>query len=839
MKFFLFLFLILNYLNSVLLIIPEWDLSSSSIELKIDEPYTVDDRFLIDCRMKMEKKIIRDDSGNLIIKNYVTMGSTTKGVNFDYVESFYNLSGNIVCPRGKYHPYDLNNEKDIDLKFEGGDNWDLSCYLQKEDTHFFFAFYAMNGEHNNAYLVHKDNVRNKDNWYNGVKIVKDKLYELYDYRFNFKKEDEKFNMLALINQTNWLKLGNVIYNLEDGDQRQYSNLGTTKDIVQMKKYTQGYFFKSGSFKFYFMTYNNISDFKSGYSYQDPQNYADVNSMVPKINDNPDFEFLEDVEIENMNFMLNNKFLYYIMKVNNSEKRYYGVFDIELNKIIFNTAEEITKFVPLNLTAMLAITKDKAYEICLYKDNDGNCRDNCTDKYFLSTSGNICGGSCPSGKFKLKPNDICIDSCNETIFYKKNDECGLCKDFDSTKKYKFEEGNQCLANIPEGAIISNAKLNLLVCNKNVGYYYKDNKCDKNCYELCKECIDYSTDENDQKCKSCINDLFNLDDKGNCYCKNGYYKSGKNCEICTNTIKCDTYKKNTCNCNSCLEKNYLINDKCEKCSDKCFNCTTNEDYCTSCEQNKFLDNNQCHECTDKSFCNQIISDTCKCEKCKDGYYNDFFRCFECSTGCKTCNNKNECNDCKDGYFKKNNKCLECSTCKETIDNSCECKSCYDTYFLENGQCIQCSTGSSCKRYQKDTCKCEECQGRYYNDNFVCKKCSYNCKDCNGGIEKEDHHCTSCNESLYLVDVEANHICVENCSDYNYTLNKITNKCENPKNGTENGDSNNNIDYMLWIFVGIIGILLIIISICICKKCCSNKSDTDLINETNELDEKQLYN
>ena len=78
------------------------------------------------------------------------------------------------------------------------------------------------------------------------------------------------------------------------------------------------------------------------------------------------------------------------------------------------------------------------------------------------------------------------------------------------------------------------------------------------------------------------------------------------------------------------------------------------------------------------------------------------------------------------------------------------------------------------------------------------------------------------MYLVNVKDRHICVENCSDYNYTLNEETNMCEIPKNSTDRGgNSNNNVDYMLWIFVGIIGILLIVISICICKKCCSKNN------------------
>ena len=49
------------------------------------------------------------------------------------------------------------------------------------------------------------------------------------------------------------------------------------------------------------------------------------------------------------------------------------------------------------------------------------------------------------------------------------------------------------------------------------------------------------------------------------------------------------------------------------------------------------------------------------------------------------------------------------------------------------------------------------------------------------------------------------------------------------------------MLWIFVGLIGLIIIVISICICKKCLCQKMDdpsfSDKIDE--ELDERELIN
>ena len=42
--------------------------------------------------------------------------------------------------------------------------------------------------------------------------------------------------------------------------------------------------------------------------------------------------------------------------------YHGVLDITLNKVIFNTNENIDIFIPYSSNSMLAITKEFAYRI---------------------------------------------------------------------------------------------------------------------------------------------------------------------------------------------------------------------------------------------------------------------------------------------------------------------------------------------------------------------------------------------------------------------------------------------------------------------------------------------
>ena len=909
MKFFFCSLLIICSFVSVILIIPEWNISTAGNDLlgsSTEQEIVVNYRDLFGVELKMIKKFNKDSTGKITYDNYVEVSGTKKKVDFEHVESFYyKLNMYIICPRGSYHPYNFNAERYLIPDGFQGENWNLTCFLHEVDNHYFLlVFYHMNGNNINAYLT---NTNSHIEWSDAPKISQNKIYELYDYKLDKDNGvDSTYKMMAFLKDGKYLRLGSVNMLLKEGDQS--SSVTHLSDINQykLKAYSEG-FFSNYTGYFYFMTYNNISDLTTAFTTKEASDYTNVDTMEMKTNNLTDLEFLgDDVEIEKMRFMLNSKFLYYIFKEKNSEKRYYGIFDIQINKIIFNTAEEIITFFPLTLHSMLAITKDKAYEICTYKDSSGNCVDTCSSKHSLDISGNICDSTC--NKYKLKPNDICIDSCNETIFYKNdNNECGLCKDFDSNKIYKFEEGNACLSSIPEGAIISNERFHLLDCG--AGYQYKDNSCSKSCYFLCASCSEYSDKEEDQKCTSCI-EGFIKDDNNNCYCPGGKQKNENKCEDCTNSIKCKTYERNTCNCKSCLDKNYLKDNKCEQCSTQCENCITTADTCTSCKDTQFLDNSRCYNCSDSSFCDIKASDSCKCEKCKVGYYLDFYICYQCQTGCKSCTSKDVCNDCESGYYKQDNKCYKCpDNCKETKENSCECKSCYDGQFLDNGECIECSptetckkleegsckcteckdgyyvnkfkcekcndnclacdgpkendnnhctkcaetkfldegtcvdcsTTDTCKNFEEGSCKCTECKEHYFNNKYKCEQCSENCLTCDGAKESDDNnHCTKCEESMYLVNIESKNLCVENCTQYNanYTNNEEKKICE-IRNDKKNNVNNNNVDYMLWIFVGIIGILLIIISICICKKCCSNKSDSDLLNEANELDEKVLVN
>ena len=199
--------------------------------------------------------------------------------------------------------------------------------------------------------------------------------------------------------------------------------------------------------------------------------------------------------------------------------YHGVLDITLNKVIFNTNENIDIFIPYSSNSMLAITKESAYRICLIKDSNGNCIDECSqsDNIIHDVEGNKCGISCDAGKYLIIPEAVCSSECNNNIFVLYEHNCGLCRDLDSTHKYKLINGTECLNEIIEGSEIYNSKLNLLVCKS--GYILNDNKCIPHCYERCKLCYEFSMDTLNQKCIEC---------------KEGFSLENGNCNIIITTI-----------------------------------------------------------------------------------------------------------------------------------------------------------------------------------------------------------------------------------------------------------------------------------------------------------------
>ena len=107
-----------------------------------------------------------------------------------------------------------------------------------------------------------------------------------------------------------------------------------------------------------------------------------------------------------------------------------------------------------------------------------------------------------------PNEVCIETCDENIFTviydNNNKQCGLCRDLNKNNQYKLINTKKCFSTPPEGTKIIDEKLKLINCSD--GYILKNDTCiiDK-CNKNCRECSDYSEDDNNQKCISCQNKM----------------------------------------------------------------------------------------------------------------------------------------------------------------------------------------------------------------------------------------------------------------------------------------------------------------------------------------------
>jgi len=585
-------------------IVPLWNFTSSAIDLLKDKKYSdyyIVDRELHSVYFKLLRKLYFDDNNIIKEENIIKLGINKDNIEdygkteFDDIETVYKDNNNnfIVCPKGPFHPYVYMKENKNYYKYTPNDineeiDWDLKCYYQYNENMLFVSYL---NSHNKFYFFDINNEK---------KFIGNNIYGgIYGFKWktsNYDKDKVEKEMFSIICEGNRLYLKDIhIYISNEHNSFGYYQ-ANNHDLVALKSKYLG-FFRNDTFNFSFINYNdkNASDFESGYYFSKTQDitHDNMGSIEIHSNYNSPFEDFEDFIVNKLKYIYETQYVYYNISNINENKYYYGIIDINLNKVVFNTNEDLLVFKPYSHNAMLAITSKSAYKICIIrKNNDNDCLDTCNNNDLIldSTTYNSCGKDCKSNIF-LMPNKICINDCDKNIFIlKENKECWLCKDIDNgVNKYKFINGNHCLKEKPNNSYFVNKQFYVIDCIE--GYYYNNDECIK-CHDNCKKCTGTSNNNTDQKCISCKNEVYFLEYQ-NCVenCSNGFYPEDKNCKKCND--KCKTCNINENNCTSCDSGKYLDNNSCEKCSENCGNCS-DFNTCLTCNKTSnftYLYNNTC--------------------------------------------------------------------------------------------------------------------------------------------------------------------------------------------------------------------------------------------------------
>ena len=352
----------------------------------------------------------------------------------------------------------------------------------------------------------------------------------------------------------------------------------------------------------------------------------------------------------------------------------------------------------------------------------NCYKKCDYYYFFDNTGN----------YHCTSNNECEGQFNKLIPQKK--KCTENCNNDNT--YIVEYNNICVQTCPEGYNIT--ENNSFLCIKIPEDSITNENIHNSCYQLCEQCIEEGTIDNN-KCQKCIENYMFLEEpgkEGNCYIKCNYFYYF---DISGN-YKCSES-------NICPEGyNKLINEK-KKCID---NCTNDDKY-------KLEYNNTCNQnCPTNTHL--TIDNNYLCQLNPKGYYLDNNIYKPCYDLCESCNAQG--ND-------KNNNCIKCISNYEPILNPDNIKNCYKKcdfyYYFDNLGNYHCTEKNECPEEQKNLIQerlkciddCSKDEIFIYEDHNICVKFS-----------PEKTTILICEVNLPF---EKNNECVETCSAYDFLKKK----------------------------------------------------------------------
>ena len=494
--------------------VPVWNLSNSAINLLLDNStpfkYTI---YKNDTMNFILTKEIKKTNEDITQQNYVEFNGNIFNTTWEGIHQIYKIGENIyVCPTGKDHLSKYNGnqfEKFYEPKISIEHDWDFTCnYLEKEKNILFISYLHSGDANIYGYKV------SKGEWF------ENKMNEGYldiIWSNDLIEDNSKIELFSLLLKENFIVVGKVGVTIRNPDDPVTSNMSGDKNIDTILNISNANFDEERNF--YWITYNE-THFYSGYS-EAP--LKDISSIQIKKNDYSPFEYFGNVKINYVKLIRNTKYAFYEINVNN--KTYHGIIDVKLNKILFNSDENIKDFKPYSKNSLLVVTDKSAYKLCAFalNENRDDCIDQCPEDQSLildPVNNNHCGKENKCEKYLFKPMDYCIDECNRTFYVIQNETiCGLCKYINETHPYKIINKEDCIDEKSNNTYFIDEEKKIL------------NYCDSSC-ETC-------FGEKDDQCLSCKNGHMVIDGKCSDKCPDGYYiDSNGICQQCnSNCLTCN--------------------------------------------------------------------------------------------------------------------------------------------------------------------------------------------------------------------------------------------------------------------------------------------------------------
>ena len=207
----------------------------------------------------------------------------------------------------------------------------LKCNYINGDDRFSFVFLNSN-KNNFVYLKYLDD----DIFpYRSCPTNYDEFYDFFTYPIN----NTTFCMNMILFDSQHISL----YNIKIDSISLLSN--KTIDLIKNANFYSHrylYFYKETKF-FYFMLYNTVDDFTSGYSLTEIKEEISENKNIQiYTNSESPLKIFGQSKINYLKFIRNTRLAYYEIETEN-KIIYHGILDIKLNKIIFNTDDYIKEF----------------------------------------------------------------------------------------------------------------------------------------------------------------------------------------------------------------------------------------------------------------------------------------------------------------------------------------------------------------------------------------------------------------------------------------------------------------------------------------------------------------